>query len=260
MGDVLFEEIRLLNGNIVFWEAHYFRLMASMRVLRMDIPMDFTMEYLEEEILKTAKVNNLETSPVLVTLSVFRNSGEIVPTIADKVSFIIEAEKLPNPFYIMDSGSYEVELFKDYFLGKDMLSKLDTNNKMVEVIASVFASENGYADCLLLNDLKQVVRTIGGSLFLVKDNSIKTPATTGGAKNTVVRKKLVEIINSLEEYSLEEAPISPFELQKADELFIVSTAKGIQPITRYRKKTYAKKISTNLLGKLNAHVRLASLK
>ncbi|MEO0572956.1 MAG: aminotransferase class IV [Bacteroidota bacterium] len=260
LGDVLFEEIRVLNGKIVFWEEHYFRLMASMRVLRMDIPMEFTMEHLEEEILVTVNANSLATSSVLVTLSVFRSSASVITTPTDHVSYMIEVAKLDNPFYIMDTSPYEVELFKDYFLGKDMLSKLDTNNKLVAVIASVFANENGYADCLLLNDLKQVVCAISGSLFLVKGDGIKTPSITNGAKNTVLRKKLLEIIASLEEYMLEEAPISPFELQKADELFILSISKGIRPITNYRKKAYSSIVSLNLLGKLNANVRLASLK
>ncbi len=260
LGDALFEEIRVLNAKIVFWEEHYFRLMASMRILRMDIPMKFTMEYLEKEILATADANNLGTDTGLVTLSVYR-ANELTPTSpTDKVAYIIEIEKLSSPFYTIDSSTYEVELFKDYFLGKDMLSTLDTNNKIVEVIASFFARENEYADCLLLNDLKQVVRAVSGSLFLVKDDTIKTPSTTNGAKNTVFRRKLIEIAGSLEEYTLEEVPISPFELQKADELFILSISKGIQPISRYRKKTYGNRVSMNLLGKLNANVRLASLK
>ena len=37
-GDALFETIKTLNGKILFWEDHYFRLMASMRILRMEIP------------------------------------------------------------------------------------------------------------------------------------------------------------------------------------------------------------------------------
>lgn len=259
-GDVLFEEIRVLNGKIVFWEDHYFRLMASMRILRMDIPMEFTMEYLEEEILNTLNANNLRTSPALAKLAVYRRSGLTTTTSEDKVSFIIEVEGLTSPFYTLDSAPYEVELFKDYFLGKDMLSKLDTNTKVVEVIASVFANENGFADCLLLNDLKQVVRTIKGSLFLIKDRTIITPSTTNGAKNSVLRKKLVEVVNALKEYALEETPISPFDLQKADELFVLSISKGIQPISQYRKKTYENKVAMDLLGKLNAQIRLSSLK
>ena len=50
-GDSVFETIKLVNGKLIFWEAHYFRLMASMRMLRMKIPMSFTLEFLENEIL-----------------------------------------------------------------------------------------------------------------------------------------------------------------------------------------------------------------
>ena len=40
-GDAVFETIKGVNGQLFFWEDHYFRLMASMRILRMDIPMHF---------------------------------------------------------------------------------------------------------------------------------------------------------------------------------------------------------------------------
>ena len=51
-GDAIFETLKVVNGKIFFLEDHYFRLMSSMRILRMDIPMNFTMEFFEEEILK----------------------------------------------------------------------------------------------------------------------------------------------------------------------------------------------------------------
>ena len=56
-GDSVFETIKVVHGKLVFWEEHYFRLMASMRMLRMKIPMNFTLEFLEEQILKTVSVN-----------------------------------------------------------------------------------------------------------------------------------------------------------------------------------------------------------
>ena len=43
-GDSLFETLKVVSGKILFWEDHYFRLMASMRIMRMEIPMNFTME------------------------------------------------------------------------------------------------------------------------------------------------------------------------------------------------------------------------
>ena len=32
-GDGLFETLKVVNGTIFFWEDHYFRLMASMRIM-----------------------------------------------------------------------------------------------------------------------------------------------------------------------------------------------------------------------------------
>src|SRR5690606_2741373 len=69
-GDALFETIKVVHGKILFWEDHYFRLMASMRILRMEIPMNFTMEFLESEIIKTLEANNLSKSTARIRLNV----------------------------------------------------------------------------------------------------------------------------------------------------------------------------------------------
>ena len=137
-----------------------------------------------------------------------------------------------------------------------MLSTLKTNNKAINVVGSIFASENGYQNCLLLNQEKRVVEALNGNLFLVKDQQIKTPSLKDGCLNGIVRKKLIGILGSLDKYQFEEAFISPFELQKADELFITNAITGIQPITKYRKKEYETKVAADLLGKLNAAARL----
>ena len=46
-GDGIFETLKVVNGKILFSEEHYFRLMASMRIVRMKIPMDFTFEFFD---------------------------------------------------------------------------------------------------------------------------------------------------------------------------------------------------------------------
>ena len=43
---LLTETIAFVNGRPLFWEEHYLRLMASMRILRMEIPLNFTPEQL----------------------------------------------------------------------------------------------------------------------------------------------------------------------------------------------------------------------
>ena len=256
-GDALFETLRCVNGTLFFWEDHYFRLMASMRILRMEIPMAFTLEYLEEEIMKTVAANKSESGAVRVRLTVFRNDGGWYAPTTNEVSFVIETSVLESPFYLLQEGNYEVELFKDFYVNKDMLSNLKTTNKALNVVASVFAQENGYANCLLVNTDKQVVEAINGNLFVVNGNQIKTAPLSDGCLDGIIRKKLMEIISASEDLELLEASVSPFELQKADELFLTNSIKGIQPISRYRKKEFGCEVAKSLVGKLNAKARLA---
>jgi len=256
-GDSLFETIRVVNGKVFFWEEHYLRLMASMRILRMEIPMNFTMEYLEDQIVKTIKAINLEVQPVRVRLTVFRKNGGLYTPDTNTVSFLIEVKALHSPFFILEAAAYEVELFKDFFVNPDMLSSLKTNNKILNVVGSIFAKENKYQNCLLLNTNKSVVEALNGNLFLVKGNVIKTPPISDGCLNGIIRNKLIAILAKIEDYTLSEESISPFELQKADELFITNAIVGIQPITKYRKKSFGTTVSKNLLGKLNVSARLS---
>lgn len=256
-GDALFETIRAVNGKIFFWEDHYLRLMASMRILRMEIPMNFTMEYLEERIMAVITANGRQTGPARVRLTVFRNNGGRYLPATNDVSFIIEADKLENPFFVLDKDAYEVELFKDFYINPDMLSTLKTNNRLINVVGSVYAEENGYRNCLLLNNEKKVVEALNGNFFLVNDNLIKTPPLRDGCINGIIRKKLIGILRTLDQYTFEEDHISPFELQKSDELFITNAIMGIRPISKYRKKEYGTAVATDLIGKLNAAARLS---
>ena len=255
-GDALFETVRYVNGTLFFWEDHYFRLMASMRILRMEIPMDFTLEFLEDEIKKTIESNQLESGAVRVRLTVFRNDGGLYTPATNDVSYVIETNAMESPFFIIEEKPYEVELFKDYYVNKDMLSNLKTTNKILNVVAGVYAQENGYANCLLVNTDKKVVEAINGNLFLVKGNQIKTPPLSDGCLDGIIRKNLMKLIAGSEDYDLVEDSVSPFELQKMDEMFLTNSIVGIQPISKYRKKEYGTKVAKSLVGKLNAKARI----
>jgi len=100
-GDALFETIRSSHGKLLFWEDHYFRLMASMRILRMEIPMNFTMEFLEDQIQKTLETNELSNVSARVKLSVFRNEGGLYTPKDNTVGFVIQVSQLDSDFYLL---------------------------------------------------------------------------------------------------------------------------------------------------------------
>lgn len=253
--DAVFETLKVLDGKVLFLEDHYFRLMASMRILRMEIPLEFTLEYLESEILKT--INALNLTNARVRLTVFRNGEGRYQPEQRTVSFVIVAEST-GAVYVNTTDKYEVELFKDFHVSKHLLSTLKTTSCLINITASIFAEENGYENCLLINDEKNVIEAINGNIFVIKDNVVSTPPIADGCKNGIIRKKLIEIINKADNLTFEERSISPFELQKADEIFITNIAVGIQSITQYRKKMFANTIANSLLMKLNAQIKFNS--
>jgi branched-chain amino acid aminotransferase len=97
-GDALVETVRVLPGKIVFWEDHYMRLMASMRILRMEIPMGFTMEYLQNEITRTIVANNMQEGTASAQFTIFRKTGVDSATEDNAVSLIIQTKQLQVPF------------------------------------------------------------------------------------------------------------------------------------------------------------------
>jgi branched-chain amino acid aminotransferase len=255
-GDALFETLRIVANKILFWEDHYFRLMESMRILRMEIPMNFTMEFLEEEVLSTLKSNELTNARVRLTI--YRGNGGLYLPDTNEIEYVISANSLESPFYLLSEATYEVDLYKDFYINKGLLSTLKTNNKIINVLGSIYAKENDLDNCLLVNEDKSVVEALNGNDFLVKGNTIKTPPITDGCLKGILRKQLIEVLEKTSNYELKEESISPFEIQKADEFFITNVIRGIVPITKYRKKQFETTVARDLIAKLNMKIRLGA--
>jgi branched-chain amino acid aminotransferase len=249
-GDAVFETVKIVNSKILFLEDHYFRFMSSMRIVRMEIPMNFTMEFLEEQILTLAKAKSLENS-ARARITVYRNDGGYYLPQNNTISFIITVEGIEDRSYSIIQKEYVVDLYTDFYVTKQLLSSIKTTNKILNITASIYASENDLDNCLLLNDCKNVVEALQGNLFMLKGNTLVTPPVSEGCLNGVMRKQILSLAKTIENIEVLEEAISPFDLQKADELFITNVIKGIQPITKYRKKIYSIDFSKLILQKLN---------
>lgn len=246
-GDAVFETVKRVNGNILFAEDHYFRLMAAMRICRMEIPMNFTLEFVTEQWLLASQAH----PNARVRMTVMRKTGgKYLPTTRD-VSWMVEIEPLETTEYPQFNSPFEVELYKDACIPAQLLSTLKTTNRMVNVLASIYAQENEYQSCLLINDKKNVIEAISGNLFMRTGRQVITPALSEGCINGILRKQIIKLRTQFPDYDFIEGVISPFDLQKADELFITNVIQGIQPITKYRKKTYTAELAPRLLEAIN---------
>src|SRR5690554_3497798 len=92
-GDAVFETFKVSDNKILFFEDHYFRLMSSMRILRMEIPMNFTMEYIESQILNLIAAK--EVSPAFrVRFTVYRDASGIICQRAMMLGFLSMLSRL----------------------------------------------------------------------------------------------------------------------------------------------------------------------
>ncbi|KQC33720.1 aminotransferase class IV [Nonlabens sp. YIK11] len=235
-GDGVFETIRCYKGIAIFYESHYFRLMSSMRILRMEIPDSFTPEFFEEQIKELHEANELNSDHTRIRITVWRNQGGLYTPTDSTVSYSMEASSLSHVFEF--TGTNEVELFKDHLLPLGMLGTLKTTTKTVNILAGIYKTENDYDDMLLLNQNKMVVESISGNLFLRSDNIIKTPPIADGCLNGIMRGQVIAQLKRMLNYQVVEESITPFELQRADEMFSTNVIQGIKSISKYRKKEY----------------------
>jgi branched-chain amino acid aminotransferase len=252
-GDGVFETLKVVDGTILFFEDHYFRLMAAMRIVRMEIPMSFTLEFLEEQVLVLAKNNHCENS-ARVRITVYRNDGGFYLPTNNTVSFLIQTSELMQSAYTIDENGYEVDLYKDFYVTKQLLSTLKTTNKMIHITGSIYANENDLNNCILLNDSKNVVEALQGNLFMRMGNTLITPPLSEGCLNGIMRKQILSLAKKETDLEVVEQVISPFDLQKADELFVTNVIKGIQPITKYRKKEFTIETAKQLNEILKQHL------
>ena len=247
-GDLIFENIIVSRNKVLFYEDHYFNLLSSMRILKIKIPMSFTPEFLEEQLLLLYTKSGFVNENILMRILICNN---------------VPSEKNPNSlkYYIYDAcdidytvnnfEKYTLDVFKDYFKNTGLLSNLTTNNQLIQRIGLRYCQENDFNDCVILNNSKTISESLNGNIFMVMNDKVFTPPLNDGSNNNVIRTKIIELINNdIEGFDVIEQSLSVFDVQKSDELFISNINFGIQPVRKFRKKVFTDEITSLIMNKL----------
>ncbi|WP_310994117.1 aminotransferase class IV [Aequorivita marina] len=255
-GDAVFETLRISEEKIYFWEDHYSRLTNSMEVLKMEIPSNFSKNFLKAEVLKTIKFAGIAESGVRVKLLVWRKTGGKYTPKTNEIEYVISCEALPTSFYLLNEAPCKVTIYKEHCITSGLISTLKTSNRLINILGGIYAREHEFQNCLLLNENSKLVEALNGNIFLVSGNKIKTPPLTDGCINGILRKQIIAIINEMPSYTLEETSIALVELQEADELFITNIIQGIVPVSKFGDKQYGNKNAKELILKLNVRAKM----
>lgn len=252
--NTLNETVIFLEGKPLYWEEHYLRLMASMRILRMEIPMSFTMEQLQSSMAALCLFEGKSKFTGRVRLSVVKTTvptpGQAIPATAYAIKLLELKE--PFSFHVQE---LPIDLYKDHYVAAGLYASLENAYASWRTMAWTYVHENGYCDGILLNNNKQVVETLHGALFLVNGSTITTPALGVGNRKGIYRQQLISLLQKEEKFEVLEAEISPFALQKADELFVLDDAQGLFSIGQYRKKKFGYVMTQAIWELLLSHIQ-----
>jgi branched-chain amino acid aminotransferase len=247
-GDLIFENIIVSRNKVLFYEDHYFNLLSSMRILKIKIPMSFTPEFLEKQLLSLYAKSGFVDDNILMRILICNNVASKVNPNSVKY-YIYDTQKIN--YSSINFEKYTLDVFKDYFKNTGLLSNLTTNNQLIQRIGLRYCRENDFNDCVILNNSKTISESLNGNIFMVMNDKVFTPPLNDGSNNNVIRTKIIELINNdIEGFDVIEQSLSVFDIQKSDELFISNINFGIQPVRKFRKKVFTDEITSLIMNKL----------
>lgn len=242
-GDAVKVSFFIRNSKLIMAEECYFFLMASMRKMRMNIPLSYTLEFFQN--LFTENAVSKGVSNGIINFLVYRNADE-KPLQKSGISFWFDVAEINDVLQIQ--GDFEMDLIKEISVNTNLLSNIRVHCPE-NVYAEIYAKENDLDDGILLNPNKRIARSIFGNLLFLEGDAIKIPKQSEGAYISPLMENFITFVHKSNLAKIEQAEMIAFESQKADEILMISDEKGIFTVSKIRNKTFGSERFSEMIQK-----------
>ncbi|CAD7810761.1 hypothetical protein CHRY9390_02234 [Chryseobacterium aquaeductus] len=236
LGDAVKVSFFVRNSRLIMDEECYFFLMASMRKMRMNIPLTYTLEFFQnlfnEKVIQERAVKN-----GIINFLVYRNNDGLTLS-KSSISYFFEVSELDDVLNL-HARSLELDVIKEINVNNNLLSNIRVHCPE-NIYAGIYAQENDLDDVILLNPNKRVARSTFGNLLLLEGNIIKIPKHSEGAYISPLLENFVTFIHKNNLADIQEHEIIAFESQKAEEILLISDEKGVFSVGKIRNKAFEK--------------------
>lgn len=234
MGDAVKVSFFVRNSALIMDEECYFFLMASMRKMRLNIPLSYTLEFFQnlfnEKVIQEKAIAN-----GIINFLVFRNLDGI--TLAkSSVSYYFEVLETQDVL-ALQNRALELDLIKEINVNNNLLSNIRVHCPE-NIYAEIYAQENDLDEVILLNPNKRIARSTTGNLLFLDGNVIKVPKQTEGAYISPLMENFITYLHKNNLADIQEHEIIAFESQKSEEIILISEEKGIFSVGKIRNKTF----------------------
>ena len=224
VGDGVFEAVKVLDGRPFALTRHLERLARSAAGLGLPavddaLVQDGVAAVLAQEHLSLGRLRITFTGGIAPLGSGRGDGPPTVVVVADVLAAAAEsAAAVSVPWPRNERGA---------------LAGLKTTSYAENVVALAHAHERGAGEAIFANLAGHLCEGTGSNVFYVVDGELRTPTLAAGCLAGISRALLLEWYGGLEV----DEPIEV--LEEADEVFLVSTTRDVQPVSRLDGRSLA---------------------
>ena len=220
VGDGVFETLRVYGGVPFAWTRHLDRLRVSAEGLGLELPDVDELRAASDAVLRA---NDLAEARLRITVT-----GGLAPPGSGRGTGPTSAFVLASP---IEPAAPSVDVVITPWTRNEhsAVAGLKTISYAANVRALAYARERGAGEAIFANTQGNLCEATGSNVFLVRDGVLVTPPASAGCLLGVTRALLLEL-GAAAGIPTEERDVPVRAIAEADEAFLSSTTREVQPI------------------------------
>jgi 4-amino-4-deoxychorismate lyase len=222
-GDGLFETMRVLGGEVPWWNPHWNRLAHGASRLRITLP--------EEALVRQAAASLFDDAGDGVLKLLLGRGGVArgyAPTISAAPPWMLSRHAVPKPV-----ENVSAHWCRTRWSVQPALAGIKHCNRLEQVLARGECEEAGTDEGLMLDTDGNVVSATAANVFVLRDGRWWTPSVARCGVAGVCRAHLIGLLQAAE------TDLSPAQLEAAESVFLCNAVRGILPIARLETRTWS---------------------
>lgn len=251
----VFTTIRIYNGQPFAFDRHWSRLATDAD--RLEIPVGWQPENVFKHLGQLIEANHVKEGCARIYFVYNRvgmwTSDETMPEV-DLILYTADLPERKGPVRLA------VQSFGRY--ASSPLAGVKVTSWLENVWMLDQALRRGFDEVILLNEHNEVTECTAANVYCVRQGEVTTPPLSAGCLPGVTRAILPELAEQFG-VRVTEGPLRTEDLLAADEVFITSTTREIQPVSQIEDRTMAQTggpITQRLAEAFSQYVKQSLLK
>ena len=220
----VFETIKILNGDLIFFKEHIKRLLEGCSKLEINF------KYSSKDLWFLSKTflnkTNLKNGSLKLIVSKNKKNSDLLITANNKLYTKSQYEQ-----------GFKIKIAPIKKSETSILSTIKSLNYIENIYCLNKVKNEGYDEVIFLNSKNYICEGAISNIFFIKNNKLYTPSLENGVLNGIIRNKIIEICKR-DSIELIEGNYTIKELVKADAVFLTNSLMNVMPVLKINNLSF----------------------